>query len=215
LSGRRPDRPQRMRESLGGHRSCRAQQGFSEILHLPVLLGLRSASWKTTAVPPQYCAARVTPDRATFLFPATPATEWPVNQPITDRFQSTVEYAWAVNWPTRADSGLDYRELGLIRRRDSVPEPARLTLAQLLRRGSKEVIHERSREVGDGGVIAFTDETALAVFAENQRVVFALNGSDAVRRYTHRHPDTATFEFSRFSEPEITCRAVLRYVGSP
>jgi hypothetical protein len=179
------------------------------------LWGCTQPTWSTTTVPQQSCAARVTPDRATFVFPSNPLTEWPINQPITERFQSTVEYAWAVSWsaPTDADSGLDYRELGLARRRDSAPEPARLTLTQVLGRGSQEVIHEGSREIGDGGVIAFTDETAFAAFAEKQRVVFVLNGVDAVRRYTYWHPDTATFEYRRFSEVEISCRAMIQYIG--
>jgi hypothetical protein len=52
----------------------------------------------SASVAPSQCAARVLPQQAIFTFPATPAEEWPVNQPITERFQSTVEYGWAVSW---------------------------------------------------------------------------------------------------------------------
>jgi hypothetical protein len=75
------------------------------------------------------------------------------------------------------------------------------------------VIHEGSREIGDGGVIAYTDETAFAAFAENQRVIFVLNGAGAVRRYTHWHPDTATFEYRRYADLDISCDAEIQYIN--
>jgi hypothetical protein len=148
------------------------------------------------------------PSGCRLCVPATPAAEWPINQPITERFQSTVEYGWAVSWPAPRDSELGYRELGLFRRRDSIPEPARLTLGQLVNRASREVIHEGSRDIGDGGVIAFTDEAAFTALVEGQRLVFRLTGPTALQRYTARRPDTAVFEISRFSETEKQCRLV-------
>ena len=160
------------------------------------------------------CAAVVTRERATFVFPATPGNEWPINQPITEQFQSTVEYAWSVSWPAPGASTLDRRELNVYVRRDSIPKPAVLSLQRLIQRGSREAVNEQSREVGDGGITVFADSVFQA-HVDGHRVVFTLTGQAAVQRYTAWRPDTATFEFGRRSRTEMECRVPIRYTSAP
>jgi hypothetical protein len=123
---------------------------------------------------------------------------------------TTVEYYWEVSWPATGLSGLPWRELSVVVRRDSLSTADTLPLAQLIAKGSWEVVNERTREVGDLVITVETEPDFQAGVASNR--VSQLRDAETIRRYLRARPDSAKFTIQLLGEEqERTCHAKVQY----